>query len=213
MALAPDDASLLCGYTSTAHNDVGVDLESLLKRHIMHYARPPAIDCYCSEVLRLRDAICRAGVYSIERGVPVVHVPDDLIPVLIRVILTTRRALAASIELDRSRTSNAELRATLDSVLAPLDRMRLSPWFRPDIAMAQPRVSDFLPLEYAVEEINSSMPLAAREYDEKFHLLQSPSLFFRDLQHFRAMCEMRNRPLAVGFIDIDDFKSLNTQYG
>jgi diguanylate cyclase (GGDEF)-like protein len=88
-----------------------------------------------------------------------------------------------------------------------------SQWFRPEAAVPQPRLSDFLSLEYAVGEINASMPLAARAYDEKFHLLQAPSLFLGDLQYFRTMCELRGRPLAVGFIDIDDFKSLNTQHG
>src|SRR5207247_1311212 len=49
----------------------------------------------------------------------------------------------------------------------------------------------------------------AREYDEKFHMLQSPALFLPDLRYFRAKCELRDRPLAVAFLDIDGFKKFN----
>jgi diguanylate cyclase (GGDEF)-like protein len=213
VALSPEDASLLSSYAVKTHNDVGLGLENLLKRHITYYRRPPEIEHFLSETMRLRDALNRQPVYIVHSGTHLVGVPDDLVPALIRVILTSRRALAASVEVDRSRTAHADLRKALDSVLAPFDRFRSSPWFRADLALSAPRASDFLPLEYAIEEVNASMPLADREYDEKFHLLQAPSLFLADLQHFRAMCEMRNRPLAVGFIDIDDFKSLNTEHG
>src|SRR5262249_25127181 len=50
------------------------------------------------------------------------------------------------------------------------------------------------------------------EYDEKFHVLQAPTLFFRDVQYFRSVCEDRNVAVAVPFLDIDDFKSFNTAY-
>ena len=53
----------------------------------------------------------------------------------------------------------------------------------------------------------------ARVYDEKFHLLQSPQLFRPDLEYYRFGCEMRNVPLSVAFVDIDDFKSYNSQSG
>lgn len=46
-----------------------------------------------------------------------------------------------------------------------------------------------------------------RQYDEKFHILQSPNLF-----HFRAKCEDREATLAVAFLDIDDFKKLNAAH-
>jgi diguanylate cyclase (GGDEF)-like protein len=53
-----------------------------------------------------------------------------------------------------------------------------------------------------------------RQYDEKFHILQAPQLFLPDLAYFRAKCEDRETPLAIAFVDIDDFKSkFNTPHG
>ena len=51
-----------------------------------------------------------------------------------------------------------------------------------------------------------------RQYDEKFHILQVPSFLLPDLGYFRARCEDRETPSAITFIDIDDFKSLNTRH-
>jgi diguanylate cyclase (GGDEF)-like protein len=55
--------------------------------------------------------------------------------------------------------------------------------------------------------------LAEREYDEKFHLLQAPRLVLPDLAYYRAASGVRGNSVALAFIDIDDFKRLNTKYG
>ena len=56
-------------------------------------------------------------------------------------------------------------------------------------------------------------PLQPRQYDEKFHILQAPQLFLPDLTYFRARCDDRETPLAIAFVDIDDFKKFNTSHG
>jgi len=58
----------------------------------------------------------------------------------------------------------------------------------------------------------NQVPFPARQHDEKFHILQAPHLFFPDLAYFRAKCEDRDRPLAITFVDIDDFKAFNTKH-
>jgi diguanylate cyclase (GGDEF)-like protein len=52
-----------------------------------------------------------------------------------------------------------------------------------------------------------------RQYDEKFHLLQAPSLFLPDLHYYRIKCGMRGVPVAIAFLDIDKFKDFNTAVG
>jgi diguanylate cyclase (GGDEF)-like protein len=52
-----------------------------------------------------------------------------------------------------------------------------------------------------------------REYDEKFHILQAPGLFLKDLDDYRERCEMRGASIVIGYIDIDGFKSFNERYG
>ena len=54
--------------------------------------------------------------------------------------------------------------------------------------------------------------LATRQWDEKFHILFSPTLFFSDLSYYRKRCDIRQMPLAVAFLDIDCFKSFNEKH-
>src|SRR5262249_58025263 len=51
-----------------------------------------------------------------------------------------------------------------------------------------------------------------RQYEEKFHILQAPQLFLSEVGYFRVKCEDRESPLAIAFVDIDDFKSLNSRH-
>jgi diguanylate cyclase (GGDEF)-like protein len=52
-----------------------------------------------------------------------------------------------------------------------------------------------------------------REYDEKFHLLQAPRLLIPDLAYYREASGARGNSVALAFVDIDDFKHLNTKHG
>lgn len=79
--------------------------------------------------------------------------------------------------------------------------------------MRLPRAKDFLPLQHIEQSAISESRLAPRQYDEKFHILQAPALFLPDLAYFRARCEIRDAPLTVAFLDIDDFKRFNSAHG
>jgi diguanylate cyclase (GGDEF)-like protein len=64
-----------------------------------------------------------------------------------------------------------------------------------------------------IERLGIGTPLADRQYDEKFHLLQAPTLFLPDLHYYRGKCGVRDIPVAIAFMDIDNFKDFNTVVG
>ncbi len=68
-------------------------------------------------------------------------------------------------------------------------------------------LSKFFNLETAQKFQADSMKLKPRQFDEKFHILVSQPLFMKDLQFFRRECGLRDRPVSVAYIDIDDFKN------
>lgn len=70
-------------------------------------------------------------------------------------------------------------------------------------------LSKFFNLETAQKFQTNSIQLEPRQFDEKFHILVSQTLFMKDLQYFRKECAFRDRPVSVAYIDIDEFKKFN----
>jgi len=130
-----------------------------------------------------------------------------------QMILRYRRQRAAQTEIYRAKTFHAGLIQTLDQEINALDAVAQTDWFQKIEPLRLPRVKDFLPVQYIERAEINQIELAPRQYDEKFHILQAPALFLPDLAHFRAKCEIRDAPLTVAFLDIDDFKRLNTAHG
>jgi len=128
------------------------------------------------------------------------------------VVLAARLDQANIVEERRSRVSNADVIAQLERVLSKNDDWMKSEWFRTTEAAKYPRRSDVLTIERAEQPSGNVPTLAARQFDEKFHVLQAPTLFASDLVYYRAKCEMRDLSVAVAFIDIDDFKVFNTEF-
>ena len=52
--------------------------------------------------------------------------------------------------------------------------------------------------------------LLGSQFDEKFGILQAPAAFLGDLAFYRHECALRSCPVSVAFMDLDDFKKLNT---
>jgi diguanylate cyclase (GGDEF)-like protein len=76
------------------------------------------------------------------------------------------------------------------------------------------RLTDFLSLRAATDTLGDALILPERQFDEKFGILQAPSLLQRDLAYYRRQCELRESSLAVAYLDIDHFKeNFNTPYG
>src|SRR5208337_2023460 len=85
-------------------------------------------------------------------------------------------------------------------------------WFQQIPAQKLPRMSDYLPIQFIEAPKNKTIGLSPRQYDEKFHILQAPHLVLPDLAYFRSQCEDRDTPLAVAFLDIDNFKQFNMKH-
>jgi diguanylate cyclase (GGDEF)-like protein len=128
-----------------------------------------------------------------------------------QMLLRYRRMCATHTEALLEKTSHPALTGTINEELASLDRVVNQDWLQAIEDIRLPLVRDFLSPQI-VEQLSGQAPEPRREYDEKFHILQAPSLFFEHLAHFRARCEEREVPVATAFVDIDDFKSFNTAY-
>jgi diguanylate cyclase (GGDEF)-like protein len=72
-------------------------------------------------------------------------------------------------------------------------------------------LSRYLNLETLTRIQGPAAFLAPRAFDDKFHILMSQSLFSMDLRYFRQQCLLRNRPVSVGYIDIDNFGKFNRE--
>jgi diguanylate cyclase (GGDEF)-like protein len=129
-----------------------------------------------------------------------------------QMILRYRRERAAHTEGYREKTFHAGLIQTLDEEINSLDALVQTDWFQKIEPLRLPRAKDFLPVQYIEQSSISRIELAPRQYDEKFHILQAPALFLPDLAYFRARCEIRDAPLTVAFLDIDEFKRFNTAH-
>ena len=138
---------------------------------------------------------------------------DSNFPLLFkRITLLYRRHRATETERLTEKTFHLRLTETLEQEKKSLETLTSSETFLqiPDLRL--PRLKDFLPVQFIESAAVNQIPLQDRQYDEKFHILQAPQLFLADLAHFRAKCEDRETPISIAFIDIDDFKSLNTRH-
>lgn len=141
-------------------------------------------------------------------------VDDRWVPLLKRVVLAYRLDKATELERLREKTAHLEILERLDEVVRPLDALAARRWFREAEPHPVPLLSDFLDLETLEKRYGQDLRLPEREYDEKFHILQAPSLFLADLHYYRAKAALRGAPVAVAFLDIDHFKhQFNSRYG
>lgn|SRR5262245_3196064 len=136
----------------------------------------------------------------------------NLLPLFKRIILLYRRDRAAHTERYTEKTFHLELAETLEEELKALDALMDVDAFSRIGHLRLPRLKDFLPVQYIESSALNQVSLQPRQHDEKFHILQAPHLFLPDVGYFRAKCEDRETTLALAFVDIDDFKALNTRH-
>lgn len=136
----------------------------------------------------------------------------SLPPLFKSILLLYRRERAAITERLMQKTFHPELTEALEEEVNALDALAYDENFARIEQPRFPRLKDFLPVQYIEAAARSQISLQPRQYDEKFHVLQAPHLFLTDLGYFRAKCEDRDTSLAVAFVDIDDFKSLNARH-
>jgi diguanylate cyclase (GGDEF)-like protein len=131
-----------------------------------------------------------------------------------RILLTYRMEKATELQQLREKTSHLEILERLDEAIRPLDELAARPWFRQAVPYPVPQLADYLDLERIECQLGKTHRLSEREYDEKFHILQAPSLFLPDLRYYREKCALRGLPVAVAFLDIDEFKTrFNSRHG
>lgn len=187
---------------------------SLLGMHFSNYPLPREVQSVVESGERIRQFVQKQS-----ESVDIAHFctnqeagwPGDL-PLFKQMILRYRRCRAAYTEGLREKTFHPELIQTLDEEINTLDAIVEAGWFQKIEALRLPRAKDFLPIQYIEQSSYSQFELAPRQYDEKFHILQAPALFLPDLAFFRAKCEVRDSPLTIAFLDIDDFKRFNTTH-
>jgi len=135
---------------------------------------------------------------------------EACLPTLKRVLMEERRDDAQTIERLKEQTPHPEIHEYFEQRLTPYNDLMGQDWFDSIEAIKKPTHIDYFYLEQ-VERLNSG-ELPNREYDEKFHILQAPYLFLKDLAFYRASCEMRGTALVIAYLDIDDFKALNKRH-
>jgi diguanylate cyclase (GGDEF)-like protein len=108
-------------------------------------------------------------------------------------------------ELERLARSRDVMRG-IEQELGYLEAFLSSPELQDRRDVAKPRLTDFVNIGI-IEQHRSSRPT-----DEKFGILTAPGQFAAD---YADACEgafSRGRSLVVGFIDIDNFKTINQKY-
>jgi diguanylate cyclase (GGDEF)-like protein len=188
---------------------------NLIESHFPNYPLPREIQATLGRTEDILHLIQGWGGDPI----PVAEIADELskedlnYPSLLKQILYLyRRWRAADTERYTEKTFHLELAETLEQDVKALDAVVNEEWFQKIEPLRLPRLKDFLPVQYIEAAIGNLAPFPARQHDEKFHILQAPNLFLPDLAYFRAQCEDRDTLLAIAFLDIDDFKSLNTKH-
>jgi diguanylate cyclase (GGDEF)-like protein len=140
---------------------------------------------------------------------------EVLLPYLKRAVMKRRREVATQIDSDKQKTHNSDILKSLEARLKPLDDLLQSDWLKSIEPVKVPRLLNYLSIHQIENFYRASISgILEREYDEKFHILQAPKLFFYDLHHYRQECEMRGTGVVVAYLDIDDFKNkFNKLYG
>src|SRR6266478_2696978 len=142
---------------------------------VIPYQRPP------SEINSLLERLKAAGQEIGKQAIKdQVVVDDEVNPILRLIILRQRRVLASQLNTYRDRTLHSEIVEDLASQLAPLDAFMGQDWFRRAEVIKAPRLADFLTPKQ-MEEMGYRQEMQPRQYDEKFHILQAPSLLIPDL--------------------------------
>ena len=174
--------------------------------------RPKEIGKIFEDLILLRDYLSKTPS---DYKIPTDYIETECLPLLKKAIIHTRRSEAYNIEKRSGFTFNHDLRIRLENELKPFKNLMSSNWFKNTQLPRFPKLTDFISIQHAETHLKKEQKLSLhkRIYDEKFHILNAPSLFLPDLSYYRITCELRKLSLCVAYIDIDDFKQFNTEFG
>src|SRR5258708_31321049 len=183
-------------------------VERPLREELRYASTPAEISSLYGNCQQLQEEIDRLS-WS---GNRVAHaIGEKWLPLIKAALLTSRRQLASQLEVVRGKTFHPKLIDSLDAQLKPFDELMKAEWFHETDALTRPKLSDFVALEHV--EASQQTKLDPRAYDEKFHILAAPTLLLPDLAYYRETCGFRGTTFALAYMDIDNFKQFNTDYG
>ena len=136
--------------------------------------------------------------------------PQQL-PVLKRALITQRLAIARESSSIAKKTFHIDSRARIEARTKEMDELLQLPELKRTVPAREPGLIDFLTPALALGHRGLPTPDSS-ELDEKFGILAPSNRFAADLDTWRNLCEVRNVPLTVAYIDIDNFKDFNTTY-
>lgn len=204
------EAYLLRECVGSYRNDVYNRFRGLLEP-IRLTVTPPKVEAYLQSLDRLQGALARQWDLPEDEGVAI---SEAFASLLRDAVIWMRLAVAQRVEARRSLTIDPGLLKELDAELEPYRGLLGAPWFQHAAAKPVPQLTEFFPVKRVEAELVKGQGRPrSREFDEKFHILQAPGLFLYDLDSARKSAALRSILLAVAFIDIDDFKSFNTEHG
>jgi diguanylate cyclase (GGDEF)-like protein len=164
---------------------------------------------------KMRELLGFAGELSISLSARSSESPElnvALVPLFKAIFLTARLAKARELDAQRPKTPHPLILAAFDEKLKVYDGIIREEWFQTAVPEYPPSLSDMLTLEQ-IENRDTGSRFSERQYDEKFRLLQAPTLFLSDLHYYRGKCGVRGIPVAIAFLDIDKFKDFNSEVG
>lgn len=198
---------LIATGAASLNNALGF-LHSRLTEALGHDTPMPSDAAFLSgRLIALSDALKPGSLSEFDATLPA-----DLAPVLRTVILFERRTIARQVDGFRKNTQHPEMHAALEKRLEPFRFFAGESWFETADPIRIPLIGDYLTGQY----LEARVPHEAtgpRTFDPKHGVFLSPSQFWSDFPRLRDECDSRRVPIAVVFLDIDSFKSLNSRYG
>ncbi len=139
------------------------------------------------------------------------RVHEAYAPLVRRVLRDARRAAATAVEAPLAKVVDDGVAKSLRRSLLSYEEFLKAPWLDGVDDARIPRITDFLSIRFAEEAAPGPASLAPRLYDEKFHILEAPSLALPDLAYYRHRCQIRHASVGLAYADIDNFKAVNTR--
>ncbi len=163
----------------------------------------------------VNDLIAEAALVerALDQKTKPVRVHDAHAPLLKRALIEARREQARAIDGPLQKTTDGQVIRMLRRELQLVEHLMSASWVGGIVPLRVPALTDYLSIRHAEAALPEPLTLLPREYDEKFHILEAPALFLPDLAYYRRRCRFRGAPIAVGYVDIDDFKEFNTRHG
>lgn len=139
--------------------------------------------------------------------------PSEL-ALLHRAALHCRHGLAKQQERFHASNVDAVHAIAIDALTDDVERILGEPWIKSIAPLPRPKLTEFVNLRTARSIlVKQNVPLPeslARVYDEKFGILWGPAQIQDVLEATRNEAWLLGTETCVAFIDIDDFKAVNT---